>query len=286
MRRLALPILGAMISAAACTGAGYETVPDGDTPARVSGMLFIERAQGGTAAGVQVGARFVRFEGVADDALPDLVGTPTVPRVGACVSRSATAGEALDPLRSEVRLLDVGPIEVQAGGRPIQMLPRRFPDLWNVVSGTLYGTEADLPVGEWRFSAGGAAHAGVGSFDVTGQAPESPMGVRVGSTALPLGAAQTLPIASSGPLHVRWERATGDDRIAIRFEGDGSLVCGASDLGAFDLDVASADRAREVLRAGGTVSVHRMRAVPFTARGLDAATLVFDHSVRARARVE
>ena len=85
---------------------------------------------------------------------------------------------------------------------------------------------------------------------------------------------------------VRVERATGDDRIAIRFEGDGSLVCGASDLGAFDLDVASADRAREVLRAGGTVSVHRMRAVPFTARGLDAATLVFDHSVRARARVE
>jgi hypothetical protein len=275
-----------MMSAAACTGAGYENVPDGDAPTRVSGMLFIERAQGGTTTGVQVGARFVRYVGVADEALPDLVGTPTVPRLGACVSRGATAGDALDPLRSEVRLLDVGPIEVHAGARSVQMHPRRFPDLWNVVSGTLYGAEADLPVGEWHFAAGGAANAGVGGFEVTGQAPESPMGVRIGANTLPVAPTQTLAIAPTGPIHVRWERATGDDRIAIRFEGDGSLVCGASDGGAFDLDVASADRAREVIRAGGTVSVHRMRSIPFSARGLDAATLVFDHAVRARVRVE
>lgn len=286
MRRLALPILGAMISAAACTGAGYENLPDGDAPARVSGMLFIERSQGGTSTGVQVGARFVRFVGVADEALPDLVGMPAVPRMGACVSRGVTAAEALDPLRSEVRLLDVGPIEVHVGARSVQLQPRRFPDLWNVVSGTLYGAEADLPAGEWRFAAGGASAAGVGGFEVAGQAPEIPMGVHVGATALPLGALQTLPIRAAGAIQVRWEAARGDDRIAIRFEGDGSLVCGASDVGAFELDAASSERAREVLRAGGTVSIHRVRAVPFSARGLDAATLVFDHSVRARARVE
>lgn len=284
MRRLALPILGAMISAAACTGAGYENLPDGDAPARVSGMLFIERVQGGASTGVQVGARFVRFVGVADDALPDLVGTPAVPRAGACVSRGATGGEALDPLRSEVRLLDVGPIDAVAGGRSVRLQPRRFPDLWNVVSGTLYGAEADLPAGEWRFAAGGAA--GVGGFEVTGQAPESPVGVRVGATALPLGETETLAIPAAGLVQVRWERARGDDRVVVRFEGDGSLVCGAQDVGSLELDAASSDRAREALRAGGTVSVHRVRAVPFSARGLDAATLVFDHSVRARARVE
>lgn len=286
MRRLALPMLGVMISSVACTGAGFDSAPEGDATARVSGVLFVERTQGTSGAGVQVGARFVRFIGVADDALPDLVGTPAMPRVGACVAHGTAAGEALDPLRSEVRLLDVGPIDVTAGGRSIRLAPRRFPDLWNVVSGTLYGAEADLPAGEWRFAAGGSGGAGMGGFEVASVAPQSPAGVRVGSVALPLAETETLLIPRGGMIPVRWEREHQDDRVAVRFDGDGSLVCGALDVGVLNLDAGNSERAREVLRGGGTVSVHRVRMVPFAARGLDAATLVFDHAVRARARVE
>ena len=108
VRRLHLPVLSVMVGSVACSGAGYESAPGSDGPTRVSGVLFVERTQGAASAGVQIGARFVRFVGVAEDALPDLVGTPAMPRVGACVARGTTAGEALDPLRSEVRLLEIG----------------------------------------------------------------------------------------------------------------------------------------------------------------------------------
>lgn len=288
MRRAVLPILALVSSAAACTGAGYEPQSEGDSTPRVTGVLFIERTEGGTGADVQVGARFLRIVGVSDAVLPDLVGTPTLPRVGSCVARGggAPAVGVSDPLRAEVRLLDVGDVDVQAGGMSLQMHPRRFPDLWNVVSGSLYGVEGPMPMGTWRFTARGSAESGVGAFEVSEEAPETMMAVRVGDVALPLGAGLVPSLALGHGLPVRWQRGHGDDRVAIVFEGNGSMVCGANDTGAFDLDASGVERVREVLRNGGTVSVHRMRSRPFVAQGLDAATLVFDLAVRARVKAE
>jgi hypothetical protein len=287
VRPIAFSILGVAVAAVACTGSGYEAQSEGDSPARITGMLFVERVEGGSAPGVQVGARFLRIVGVSDDALSDLVGTPALPRVGACVEHgTASDAAAPDPLRAEVRLLDVGPINVQTDGRLLSMQPRRFPDLWNVVSGVLYGAEGDLPLGTWRFSAQGSAGAEVGGFDVTAQAPESLAGVRVGDLTLPMPAGMVMPFAHRASLPVRWQRGAAEDRIAIVFEGNGSMVCGARDEGAFDLDGPAYDRAREIVGNGGTVSVHRMRSRPFATQGLDAATLVFDLSVRGRAKLD
>lgn len=274
------------MTAAACTGSGYEPQAEGDAPARATGMLFVERVEGGVAPGVQVGARFLRMVGVSDEALPDLVGTPAMPPVDRCVERGTAGDAAPDPLRAEVRLLDVGTIRVQAEGAQLSMAPRRFPDLWNVVSGVLYGAEADLPLGTWRFTAQGAQGLGIGAFDVSAQAPETLSLVRVGESQLPSLNGTALTLARRGAIAVRWQRATADDRIAVIFEGNGMMACGARDDGALTLDGATADRAREILGAGGTLSVHRMRSRPFSTQGLDAATLVFDLSVRARARVE
>lgn len=288
MRRAVLPILALMSSAAACTGAGYEPQAEGELSPRVTGVLFIERSEGGAGADVQVGARFLRIVGVSDAVLPDLVGTPTLPRVGACVARvgNTSAVEASDPLRAEVRLLDVGDVDVQAGGMRLQMRPRRFPDLWNVVSGSLYGVEAPMPMGIWRFTAHGSAESGVGAFDVAEEAPEGMMAVRVGELSFPVGAGLVPSLSLGHGLPVRWQRGRGEDRVAIVFEGNGSIVCGANDTGSFDLDANAVERVRDVLRNGGTASVHRMRARPFAAQGLDAATLVFDLAVRARVKVE
>jgi hypothetical protein len=283
---LALTILGVAMTAAACTGSGYEPQAEGDAPARATGMLFVERVEGSGAPGVQVGARFLRMVGVSDEALPDLVGTPAMPPVGACVERGTAGGAAPDPLRAEVRLLDVGTIRVQAEGAQLSMAPRRFPDLWNVVSGVLYGAEADLPLGTWRFTAQGAQGLGIGGFDVSAQAPETLSQVRFGEFSLPMTSGLAMPLARRGALAVRWLRAASDDRIAVVFEGNGMMACGARDEGSLDLDGATADRAREIIGSGGTVSVHRMRSRPFSTQGLDAATLVFDLSVRSRARVE
>lgn len=285
VRPLALTILGVM-TAAACTGSGYEPQAEGDAPARATGMLFVERVEGGGSPGVQVGARFLRMVGVSDEALPDLVGTPVVPPAGRCIERGTAGDAAPDPLRAEVRLLDVGTIRVQAEGAQLSMDPRRFPDLWNVVSGVLYGAEADLPLGTWRFTAQGAQGLGIGAFDVSAQAPETLAQVRVGEASLPTTGNLALTLARRGVLPIRWLRTVSDDRISVVFEGNGMMACGARDEGSLDLDGAMADRAREIIGTGGTISVHRMRSRPFSTQGLDAATLVFDLSVRARARIE
>ncbi len=286
MRTLLLPTLCAVVSAAACTGAAYEPQSEVELPPRVTGVLFVERVEGGNATEVQVGARFLRVVGVRDEALADLVGMPSVPPIGRCVSRGAHGQEAPDAMRADVRLLDVGPLDVQVGERSMRLAPRRFPDLWNVVSGVHYGGEAALPMDTWRFTAAGAPGGEVGAFDVSAQAPSPPASVFVGTTALPAPRGQTITLPTRAPIALRWMPGAPDDRIAVVFEGDGAVSCGARDQGALGLDAATTERVRQVLRDGGTVSVHRLRARPFTAQGLDAATLVFDLSVRARARVE
>lgn len=283
MQRILILTTGILVTAAACTGSvpGDENAPDAEGPPRVSGVLFVERAQDGATASAQVGARFLRVTGVNDDALPDLAGVPAVPTGVGCVERGAPLRVA-DPSRAEVRLLDVGPIEVHAEDRVLRMAPRRFPDLWNVVSGSLYGMEADLPSGTWRFTGSGDMASGVGAFDVQAQCPEAPAGVRLGDVTLPLEADGRVALPRRGGLSVRWSRGGDvDDRIAVVFEGAGSVVCGARDEGAFDIDAATMDRVRELLHAGGSVSVHRLRTRPFMTTGIDHGALVFDLSMRA-----
>ncbi|MBL8604515.1 MAG: hypothetical protein JNK72_21490 [Myxococcales bacterium] len=285
---------------AACTGGGYDpSAPDGGedvgqaaASARVSGVLFVEQGEGGReGAAVGVGARFVRVSGLRDEALPDLVGTPMwpLPRVapGAavrCVERGVDA-RAVER-GAEVRLLDVGPIDLVAGERALRMNPRRFPDLWNVVSGVLYGVDSALPMGVWRFTSPGNPAVGVGAFDVSGASPEPLAAVTLNDLPLQGGAEATVQLPRRGGLALRWQRsprAEEGDLVTVAFEGAGQMVCAARDEGALDLDAATLDRARELLREGGAVSVHRLRARPFVAPGVDTATLVFDLALRARA---
>jgi len=261
----------------------------------VSGVLFVEQVQGAGAA-AQAGARFLRVVGVEAESVSELVGAPAwpLPRlpaagstagVGRCVERQAVAreGQGLDAA-PEVRLLDVGPIEVAAGDAALHLTPRRFPDLWNVVSGVLYGVDSALPTGPWRFSGAGNATVGVGAFDVSMASPEPLEGVTLDEQAL---GADGLTLSRRGPFAVRWQRpvhAEEGDVVTVVFAGTGELRCALRDEGLLDLDAASADRAREMLREGGAVSVHRLRARAFSASGLDTGALVFDLSVRARVR--
>ncbi|MBI5514781.1 MAG: hypothetical protein HY909_13480 [Deltaproteobacteria bacterium] len=302
MSRSALGV-AVLLSLAACTGAAYDGggVTDADAPSgppRVTGVLFVERVQTlphgdvGTDA-VQVGARFLRVVGVGEEALPDLVGMPRMPRALGCHVDAPQGAPLLDPAEatvSEVRLLDVGALEVRSGERALMLSPRRFPDLWSVVSGVTYGADGALPLGRLRFSAAGDRASGVGPFEVEAQAPEPLSGVTVGELALPAPEGAALELPRRGRLSVRWARPTTAqpdperDRVAIVFEGAGVVVCGARDEGVFDVDAATTERLRELLRGGGSVRVHRLRTRAFTAPGLDAGALVFDLSVAGRVR--
>lgn len=298
VRRGAIIFFCAASAVAACTGGAYdpsgaEGVAAGAGAPRVTGVLFVEQVQGAGAA-AQAGARFLRVVGVQQEAVSELVGAPAwpLPRVspvagsGVCVERRGVGHALQSPdTAPEVRLLDVGPIDVTAGDTALRLTPRRFPDLWNVVSGVLYGVDSTLPSGVWRFSGGGGAVSGVGPFEVSMALPESLEGVTLDEQ--PLGADGAVLLPRRGGASVRWQRSQRVDEgdvVTVVFAGAGELRCAVRDEGGLDLDAATVERARELLREGGAVSVHRLRARPFTAAGLDGGALVFDLSVRARAR--
>jgi hypothetical protein len=276
----ALGALGAV--GVGCTGAGPEVALDADVASRSEGIVFVERVSDGSGARVHVGGRFFRSQGVRTESLPELVGAPPSAAGVGCTERAAM-GDGPDATQAEVQLLDVGAIDARADALAARMAPHRLPDLWNVVSGVVYGLDGELPSGAWQFTGAGDPVTQRGAFDVSGAPPEPIADLRLGDDPLPLanGAAASLP--RRGGLSLRWARGSSADRIAVVFEGAGTMSCGARDDGAFDLDGPQVERVRELLRQGGTVSVHRLRVIPFAMGGIDRASLVFDQVVRVRA---
>jgi len=269
--------------AAACTGTAYDGVTDAEGPSRTEALLLVEGGQASEVSAVQVGARFFTVTGFSDDALPELVGTPRLPRQNACEERTLPGHVS----GGEVRLLDVGAVDVRAGFVDSRMSPRRFPDLWNVVSGVLYGMEGNFAAGTWRFAAPGSASSGIGAFEVSADAPEAIRDVMLNDRPTGLGPGATLNLPRSGPLALRWSRGTApEDRVAISFEGATTIVCGARDEGALDIDTSWMDRIREIARGDAQVAVRRVRVRAFSVPGADRARLVFDIGTRARLALE
>lgn len=275
----------------AATVAACATTPGGEPAdaqtARSSAMLFVERqVADGAGSTAHVGARFVQFSGLSPEALPDLLGTPHLPgtTVG-CFEREDTAVDTADG-RAEARLLDVGPIDVRAGDTTLRLEPRRFPDLWNVVSGVIYATDGDLPADVWRFTAPGNVQSRVGAFDVEARAPEELSGITVADQHLTPGGSVVVPRRS---FFVRWVRGDRDDGVVLTFEGTGNartITCTARDEGWMNVDSVWAERIAELARSGATLTVHRVRARPFNVPSMEEAYVVFDLSIRARAVAE
>jgi hypothetical protein len=246
--------------------------------------VFVERqATDGTAPAVHVGARFVQYTGLAPDALPDLLGTPHVPGITGCAERSDTTVDPDSP-RTEARLLDIGPIDVRAGDRAVHLEAQRFPDLWNVVSGVIYASDGEWSGDAWHFTALGNPAVHMGGFDVEARAPEDLAGVTIADQAFAPGAHVSLPHRGFG---IRWARGDHDDGVIVTFEPGGSsdrpatIACTARDDGALDIDGTWADRLASLSASGDVITIHRVRARPFTAQ-VDSALVVFDTSLRGR----
>ena len=291
MRYASAALLTSLALAACATTPGAETVDV--TPAELqhsSAILFVER-QGtdptnGTA---HVGARFVQYAGVTSDSLPDLLGTPHIPGTSTgCSERTDSAVDSSNG-RAEVRLMDVGPIDVRAGDRMLHLEPRRFPDLWNVVSGVVYATDGDLPSDNWHFAAPGNAQSHMPAFDVEARAPEDLVGISIADQAFVANGIVSIPRRG---FSIRWTRGERDDGVIVAFESAGTaehastISCAARDEGSLDIDNAWADRIVALAQSGATVTVHRVRARAFNAPQVDSANVVFDLSIRGRAQLE
>lgn len=266
-----------------CTGAGPDATLDAEVSSRSEGIVFVERVNDGGEGGprVHVGGRFFRSQGVRADSLPELVGAPPRAAGAGCTERGAMS-EGIDSTQAEVQLLDVGAIDARAEALVARMAPHRLPDLWNVVSGVVYGLDGELPAGAWQFTGAGDPNTLRGAFEVSGTPPEPMVDLRFGDDALPVPGGRAVSLSRRGGISMRWARGAAGDRVAVVFEGAGTLSCSARDDGAFDLEPQHVDRVRELLRQGGTISVHRLRVIPFAMSGVDRASLVLDQVVRVR----
>ncbi len=285
--RSVLPL--AALSLAACANAPGLEAPDAVASQRAA-VLFVERQQSDApSASAHVGARFVQYTGIDTAALPDLIGFPrTTDGQTGCAVRSENGVDAASG-HAEARLLDVGAIDVRAGERSLHLEPRRFPDLWDVVSGVIYGTDSDWRPGTWHFTARGNAQSRVAAFELDARAPDDLTNVVVADQPLVAGATIAVSARAFG---VRWSRGDTNDSVRVVFEsvtstaGTSSISCTARDDGALDVDATWADRIADALRDGGRITAHRVRVHAITLPSMDAARVVFDLSLGATARVE
>jgi hypothetical protein len=258
--------------------------PASGTP-RTSALLMVERSASPSPSvnTAQVGARFVQFTNVAQNALPELLGTPSAPEGVGCTAQPL---RDVDPgARAEVRLLDVGSLEVRADGRTLALEPRRLPDLFRVVSGVVYAGEGELSGNRWQFRAAGNGASRIPAFEVEAQAPDSL--AELSLDGQPVAPNAVLRLAR-GPFALRWTRGEPGDFVVAHFEGvaDGdrgnTISCSArDDAGSLEVDAVWSERVARVAR-GGRVVIHRIRVRPFALASVDSAAVVFDSSVAVR----
>lgn len=257
-----------------------------DTP-RTSALLVVERRatipSTSSPLSVQVGARFVQFTGVARGALPELLGTPAIPEAVGCSQQEPR--ESDQSSRAEVRLLDVGALEVRSGAHTLALEPRRLPDLFRVVSGVVYAAEGEIEGSRWQFHAAGNTSARIPAFDVEARAPEAIAGFTVGDQVI--GANSGVVRLPRGAFSLRWTRGDASDFIVAHFEGSASehavpVVCSArDDAGSLEIDAVWAERIARTASVGRLV-VHRVGVRPFALANVDNAAVIFDSAVTLR----
>jgi hypothetical protein len=247
-------------------------------------VLFVERqfapAQGGQ---VQVGARFMRYSGIANGALSEVLGLVSAPQTLGCSVRDTGGSSAEPPPRAQIQLLDVGRIEVQTERDGILLEPRRLPDLFHVVSGVVYAGEGAFTGNLWRFRADGSGASRVPAFELSARGPDVVTNVVVGQQSATQAEAINGLALPEGAFVVRWSRAERpepSDRVMVEFVSPttATVVCVADDNVGF-VEVSAA--LRERMNARDTVLVvHRLRSRNFALASMEQAAMVFDFSLR------
>lgn len=176
------PVVASMAALAGCTaqsGPGPTGLAEGSL-----GVLAIERRAASSdeldpnAHPAALGASFARYRGVTPDAVLDIVGSPVL--VDGCVDLGART-DGPDVAQAEIELLDVGTIQVVAASATVELSPRTFPAVGDLLAGVFYAGETELPSADaaptYDISASGNAE--VGPFEATVHAAVPPAGLRI-----------------------------------------------------------------------------------------------------------
>lgn len=283
------PLLMLPLAVSALVGCTGTVPPQGDADAEASstatGVVVVERtvSAGGESTRAEAVARFVRMRSgaVDDDALRMVGAAVDFPAFGTCAqlssSRTPSSQTGGAPVRA-IALVDVGAVTVETEGGRANLLPRRMPDVADVVSGVVYaarpGDTALPPRSRYTLRAAGSPDLDVAPFSVLANAPAEPSDLRIGGREA-RGAAIDIPAQT--PIEVAWEPGASDDLVYID-------VAGASgSAGAATVRCLFGDNGRALLPAAafatvddGTLAVHRLHRESFHAAGVDPGEVRFD----------
>lgn len=257
---------------------------------RSFGLLTVQYLAEGPAAELEPGvqpaglevtatAQFVRYSAMETEQVARVLALPfdplhDLPAIDTCgvyhLSTDLTEQDVEGEQSAEVELLEAGELAVDAGSNLV-LVPKYFPGLVPFVSGVVYGeaqaTQAGPPHRVTAVSAGSEA---VEAFRAEGISPE-PLSLE--------------PLANTPPeqgISLRWQANSGRPSatevayIEIKpahSDGQRAVRCRMLDDGAFEVDaevlaVLQGDGRRQLMLEAG-----RVRQMPFSAEGLDSASL-------------
>jgi hypothetical protein len=261
-----------------------ETSRDGVTHA----VVVVERSAGAEAPEEVKAEAFAGFLSLPAELEPAAV-LPVaglsldLPSPGACkrAVREAKSPVPADEL-GRAELLDAGEVTLVAGGVVTTLAPRAFPSAADAISGVVYTTRdraaEPLPAAA-RYTVATSGSGALEAISVELPAPAALDGVKVMGTAL--GEIETL--GGARPVELSWTAGAPGDIVYVTFETDAvSTLCAFRDDGGRGTVPASA-----VPPSGlADISVHRLRATPFSSAGLGRGELRFDFELSGSFNIE
>lgn len=290
----------AAATVAACSAPVVDDVADA-SGSTTQAIVLVDRVAADGATQTNVSAKFMRLSGAADpEAAERIVGSRLdLPPIGECVVLSdEDSGSDIASLGS-IELLDVGDVTLRAGGSPLALAPRAFPDVGALVSGVVYTsrdaqTELPAPATYVIETTGSQA---LDAFALEAEAPSAPEDVRLAGEEL--DPAHPAVIPEGNGLSVRW-RAAPTPHDELIYVDVASPTNGAAVRCAFN-DTGDATIPASLLRsdtfgplpASASVGVHRVRLGSFglsTPAGapaaIDLGEVRFDLGVVGRISIE
>jgi hypothetical protein len=201
-----------------------------------------------------------------------------LPAAGQCAKGVAEPGSET----AFVEFLEVGEVTLTAGGSVTTLAPRAFPSVTDSISGVVYTTRdraaGPLPAAKaYTVATTGSASLGPISVDVAAPSPLESFEL----AGLPLS--EVAAVEAGTAVELSWLAGAPNDVVYIAIDTRfGTTTCAFRDADGHGIIPASELPGP----SNATVSVHRLRTLPFADLGLTRGELRFDFALTAELAFE
>jgi hypothetical protein len=201
-----------------------------------------------------------------------------LPDVGQCAvpARDGASSIPMNPT-SRVEFLEAGDVSLKTSELSASLAPRAFPAFTDRISGVVYTTRdrtaEPLPAGT-RYELFASGSFALPAFSMAADAPPPLSEIQI--QGLPVE--EIAAVSPRDPLLLSWIAGNSGDLVyfeAADENGVASLVCTFRD----DAGGGTVPASSIALTGSGSLSLHRVRTVPFQSPGVDAGEVRFDFQV-------